>query len=250
MGAQLRIGRVAMALLVAAVAACGGGGGAGGGAGGTSGALAVTIETPAIVTSLLADGQSGAPLTGEVVAEVVGHYSGTASAVYALISPTGSAFFVGQAFITLLPGNRFSVQLRVNTLLNPGTHTGSLAVRVCGDPSCASQYTVTPSSVPYTVTVLPPITIGVAVDGVPQPMAGLGPLSLNDGDVLSLTASEPVVWTPALRGVDAIVTTDTATQWTATVTARDLRALTTSTVRALRSAAPAGGPTFTFNVGP
>lgn len=237
-------GRLARAwgwpLMLAGLAACGGGGGSPANA-----PLAVTIDTAEVVASFLAGDPSGSLVT----AEVLGHYNGSASTVYALVSPTGNAFYGGTASIGLLPNNAFRVQLSPNTTLPAGTYTGRLAVQVCGDPSCLRSYAVTPASVPYTVTISPAITLGAAVNGVTNPLAvGPGTLRINDGDVLTLTASEPVVWTTMFDDVNATAVTQTATTWSATLTGQFNSSFRTSRIQASRATGPAGGAVFQFTV--
>jgi hypothetical protein len=187
----------------------------------------VFIDTPAIGATFVA-----LPPQPQLVT-VKGHYTGSAPAVYAFVAAGTGAFASGLTAVNLTPDNTFNVQLFLNDRADPGTYKGMLDVAVCGDPNCSTRYPVSPSSIPYTITIVPRIPLTVEINGMPAPFAGPGYTSdLVEGDVLTLTAAQPVRWDVSSVLRDAVVVTaQTDTVWTATVRYPGFHAY--QTVRAL-----------------
>jgi outer membrane protein assembly factor BamB len=170
---------LAASLMSVLLAACGGGGGSGS-------PLSISL-TPSTVSASFVQGTVYSFTESAVV-------KGTVSgAVYVLIVDTAGVLqpnvSIQQQSATL-----YSASLATTPDLAEGTHSGSIQVKLCSDTACSTQYGGT--SLPYTLTVLPPPTI-----------AALSPSSVNAGgapftltvDGANFNSTAVVQWNGAAR---------------------------------------------------
>jgi hypothetical protein len=175
-----KVSRLVGVLAAAALLACGGGGG-------DDDALHLSFSTNPLFRHVFMDELATfrVSLTGTVNPLPTGD-------TYVGISDS-SGLFDGFE-ITTDGTSQFGATLRVRANATPGSHTGTLHIQLCKDPSCASQYKVSPSTLPYEVRVLP------IVQGLPAP------------DLAFKVAGADVVVPPP--------TLDAQGQWTYAVAAR------------------------------
>jgi len=116
--------------------------------------------------------------------------------IYVQVVDNNQAFVGESAAITDQGDGRFTATLRANSDLPPGIYAGSLTVNICKDVTCASKYKVTGNTLPYTITIVPQMSLKIYVDGVEVAAA------TSSSDVIQLpytprTSIEIVSNTPA-----------------------------------------------------
>lgn len=155
--------RLVGALLAVLLSACGGGGGGGS----DDSAIALSFDTERVEATFLqnqeiyVNAQADAEVSVSLTAE--GNVSGS---IYVQVVDNNQVFAGHTALITDQDGGRFTATLRANTDLTPGTYSGTLSVNICKDASCSSKYAVTGGSLPYSVKIVPQLSLQIYVGGV------------------------------------------------------------------------------------
>jgi hypothetical protein len=187
----LRRGCVLVCLLLAG---CGGGGGG----------PAVTLS-PSPLTGSFQPSQLPAQLRLDVAVP-----GGTASpAAYLLVSDSAGTFQAGALPLSLGPGsNRYFADLPTNAGLGLGAHAGSLKLEVCGDAACGADFGG--ASLPYTITVQPPVVVSgtpdlevAVVQGSPLPLALRLQGAATGGPLYAMVGPGDAATTPASRSTPA-----------------------------------------------
>lgn len=154
--------RLVGALCVAVLSACGGGGG-----GSDGSTIALNFDEERVQATffehqeMYVNAQADPDVTIGLSAD--GEVSGP---IYVQVVDNNQAFVGQPAAITDQGDGRFTATLRANSDLSPGTYTGSLTVNICKDANCASKYDVTGNTLPYTITIVPQLSVKIYVDGV------------------------------------------------------------------------------------
>jgi len=157
-----RWGSVAVAAV--ALSACGGGGG---GSTNTSSPPVSTTPLPGTTTPLpsgpalsfspsllTATVEAGVSANTVVNATVLNPAAFDGSAVYALVVDDRSVILPAARVLAVSP-TQYVVSLQTSPNLAPGVYQGQFLIKLCRDPACATQYTGSPLTLPYSLTVTP-----------------------------------------------------------------------------------------------
>lgn len=199
-----------------ALVACGGGGGS------SEPAVQVNVSASAVSISYPSNTRPLNAQMSQVTATVV---NPPTTRAYAAIQDSGHVTN-GQGYVVANQDGSYTATVYYDLTLAPGTYTGTFQLKLCKDAACGSTYAVQGGSVAYTVTVTPTATFTATVNGVARTlqthvMQGFADLpltlELKAGDVVSLTASQPVSWGYSTSGAFASNVTQTTTTWTGTM---------------------------------
>lgn len=174
------------------------------------------------------------------------HSPGTTVTLYATLSPAPtSTVYVfledpqqvlvpGPLAITDQGGGSFSADLPIDGSLSVGQHNGNFNLHLCKDASCASEYTLDNSVIPYEFTVEPLVTGSFTINGVAvvptegfDPMYGYrtyGGITMTSGQTLAVTTSKAMDDSYDLGGLVTLSnvvkspSTSAFTTWQATFT--------------------------------
>lgn len=193
--------------LLCLVLGCGGGGddlGASDGSGGSSIAVAYTpssidVHAKQGMLRFVEVGAAFSPLPTTVV--------------YPVIVQSGQDFQSGAAVMPDGDGS-YSATLYAKDTLALGAHQGTLTLRLYKDAAKTQQYSLTGATLPYSITVDPPVSVGVSVGGnpvTPQPYYGDYPIPANQ--TVTVTANMPVAWSYN-GGLGTTVTVESQTDTT------------------------------------
>jgi hypothetical protein len=143
-----------------AALACGGGGGS------TVSTVSVAIY-PSPLTRTLLQADSGRTVY------VSAHLSPVPDDLVSVrVTDTGGAIAPGAVTVRDNGNGWFSASFRVKDGLPLGAYSGTLDLELCRDAGCASKYTVTGGTLPYTITIVDRVittaTATIKVDGVVQ----------------------------------------------------------------------------------
>jgi hypothetical protein len=213
-------------LWLAALASCGGGGSGGSGAATATDATAIADGSTTEISVSPQVVEITYPGEGQLINTPT---SGVAATIKNL--PAGPVFpvLVEDAAV-LTPGpvqiqrdfrtGTYDAFLTFSELLATGIHRGNFTFMLCQDPACAAPpYAV--ATVPYTVTITPPIKITALVNGI---AADASALRVAVGAVVTLQSSMPVFWNSGFgSGADASDDLVTPTLWRGTIRAGSSR---------------------------
>ncbi|RST55756.1 hypothetical protein [Variovorax sp. MHTC-1] len=123
-------------------------------------------------------------------------------------------------------GHSFYPGFPINTKLTRGVHSGTVRFRLCVDANCFREFPIGQGrSLPYEITVLPPIELGLEIDGVeiPNPPGRNGteaivrPINVSYGAVVTINSSMNVSWGVFTSGMTASSVATTPRTWTGTL---------------------------------
>jgi hypothetical protein len=184
-------------------AGCGGSSGDGGGGGGGSDAIHVSYSWSPLVWWIPVWGVGGYSL---VVSATVAPVPTTPTYVFLLDS--GNVVVPGSVTVTANGNGSYSAHLPLKNTLVAGSHAGTFTLQLCRDAACASPYTLTGASVPYTLNVTPQVTttatavikVGGATQAITATVDGNGvkhyAVSVPTGSLLEMQTSIDIVsWT-------------------------------------------------------
>ena len=148
--------RIAFAALVAALSGCGAGNDAGtAGITSTAGHLSASASPalrfePAIATATVPAGTSRAVVLDATI-DRAADFAGL-SQIHVQLTD-GSVF--QEAYVTPGASDKALVALYTAETLAPGSHKGTVSLRLCKDEACAQQFAGSPVRLPYAIEVLP-----------------------------------------------------------------------------------------------
>lgn len=147
------------ALAAVLLSACGGGG-----SGDSSIALSYSVARLEATFFQHQQMYVNAEVEPEVSVDVTatGNVQGT---VYVQVVDNDQAFAGNPVAIIDQGGGRVTATLRAHSELAPGTYSGTLTVSLCKDPACTGKYSVSGSTLPYTITITAQMSVSVMVDG-------------------------------------------------------------------------------------
>ena len=209
------IAAVALGILVATSAGCGGGGD------GDQGGMHISFN-PSHLSGYFPVWELGTTqllVTGAVSPAP----SGTA---YVDVLDSGSLIVLASVGISGNADGSFTATLPLRGDLAPGTHTGSLTVKICRDNLCANPYQLDGGTIPYAITVTPEVTTtataDLLVDGVTQTGTGGATdgfgvrnysVSMPTGSLLEIDTSIPIMtWSGGGVGNPTVQITSMALQ--------------------------------------
>ena len=178
---MLRQARVVSALLAAAAltTACGGGGGS------DASGISVSYSPASVSATGIVDGFQQFTVTATFANLPSGPVYPVITADTAVIVPVDTS-------VTELSSNEFKAVFTVNSQ-SATTYTGNFNLILCKDPQCGSQYQVSGTVLPYSVTVLPQPIVSVTRNGVPLVPLNNGDYRVFSGDVVTVTTNTPVL---------------------------------------------------------
>jgi hypothetical protein len=123
---------------------------------------------------------------------------------YVIVEDSGEAFVPGDVIVMAAGPETFEASLPIKDVLLPGTHSGTLTVKICRDPACAQPYPLSRSTVPYDVTVLPvaqtPVvpTAVVKIDGAEVANSNEGTSGIERTYSVTMVSGHTVELEPSL----------------------------------------------------
>jgi hypothetical protein len=134
---------------------------------------------------------------------------------------SGATFVSGQIYVFTFDTGRFLACPAFQPTLAVGAHSGTLTFTMCRDSGCAQPYSLSDSSLPYSVTVwhvvpgLPLLTATIQIDGVVSNNVNEGFLNdvrtygvaLMSGQTIEVDPSQPfLTWAVNSHGTQARLT--------------------------------------------
>lgn len=151
------------ALLAVLLSACGGGGGGGS----EDSKIALSFDNDRVEATFFQNQQINVNASSDATVSVTLTAKGSVSgSIYVQVVDNNQVFAGNVPVVKDLGGGRFAVTLRAKTDLAPDTYGGTLSVNICKDANCSSKYTVTGGTLPYSVKIVPQLSLQVYVDGV------------------------------------------------------------------------------------
>jgi hypothetical protein len=114
-------------------------------------------------------------------------------AVFAVITADTPVIIPADTSATQLSSNQFKAVFTINSQ-TAATYAGDFNLILCKDAQCESQYDVTGTALPYSITVLPQPIVSVTLGGVslvPRSDGSYGGVDI--GDVVTVTTNTPVL---------------------------------------------------------
>lgn len=239
----------AVALLLLA-GGCGGGGGSG-----SPGPDPIAITfSPSPFTASFSQGDFVPPVALNITLSRLPQ--GTTFAFLALDQAVLSTITLA---ITQIGPTTFSVPLTPTCTLAPGSHTGTMTMRLCTDQACNAPIPVTGNVLPYVFNVSPGHLLTAKVGGVAVPgfISHCTPsfFTAKVGQLVEVTSSVEVTWATGIgtsAGVPTVSNeTSTTTTWSATVgelSGGNIPGVTYGVVSVHATPTSGGGPTLDASI--
>lgn len=230
------------------------GGCGGGGSSGSSGPDPIAITfSPSPLATAFNQGDFVLPVTLNVTLSRLPQ--GTIFVVLGLDQPVLSNTTL---IVSQIGPTTFSVPLTPSCTLAPGSHAGSMTLRLCTDQACNGSLPLTGNVLPYAFTVGPGHVLTAKVGGVAVPgiisHCTSSFFTAKVGQVVEVTSSVDVTWATGIgtsAGVPTVSSeTSTTTTWSATVgeqSGGNIPGVTYGVVF-VHATPTGGGPTLDANV--
>jgi hypothetical protein len=202
-------------MLVGALAACGGGGSDSttNPSANASPAISVSFNVTSLNTGVLVTKSAAMPVSATLSSLPSGN-------VFVFIVADKPVIQTGATLVTQNADGSFSVTLETDPSLAVGTYSGTFTLELCKDALCASQYSLTGATLPYTIVVVPAVTLSVTSAGLPLSLDLFSNYDVHSGDTVTITSNIPVTWSQGSSSGSstATATSTTTTSWTGTIT--------------------------------
>lgn len=206
--------RIPALLAMALMAGCGGGAGAP--AAETAASPVITVRTSPARLDLRTVAGRDVTVTLSATLDPV-----PAERVYPVLVADRPVIVPGPAGVLRQPDGSYRTIVTTDRALPPGTHTGTLTLDLCRNPACTDAWALRGASLPYTITVEPPVVLSVQVDGATTPARDIHDIVLKAGTLVRVTASLPVRWSQGSSMGGTLTTVSSTPQaWTGRVQGR------------------------------
>jgi hypothetical protein len=189
-GGDMRGSFLVLLFALLSLTSCGGGGGGGG-----SGTISITYAPTAVKVAGVV-GRDPFGIRFDITATLSSIPSG---AVFPVIVASSSVIQTGSTTAVKNPNGSYTASLVTATSLAVGVYTGTLTLHLCKDALCKSEYALSGSTLPFTITIIavPTFTLSATLlSGGPSTfVAAPGTTYLiTEGTNLSLSSNIPVMW--------------------------------------------------------